>query len=74
MSVIGPRPLTSQAFDTYSDNTKCLIKKVRPGLSGIGSIVFRAEEEILHGASAPLIFMKMLLPHIRRTRGMVCLK
>ena len=44
MSVIGPRPLTSEAFESYSDNTKYLIKKVRPGLSGIGSIVFRAEE------------------------------
>lgn len=61
MSVIGPRPLTSQAFETYSDNTKCLIKKVRPGLSGIGSIVFRAEEEILHGASGSIDFYENVI-------------
>ena len=61
MSVIGPRPLTPQAFDTYSDITKCLIKKVRPGLSGIGSIVFRAEEEILHGASGSIDFYENVI-------------
>ena len=61
MSVIGPRPLTSQAFETYSDNTKCLIKKVRPGLSGIGSIVFRAEEELLHGASGSINFYENVI-------------
>lgn len=61
MSVIGPRPLTCQAFETYSDNTKCLIKKVRPGLSGIGSIVFRAEEEILHGATGSIDFYENVI-------------
>ena len=61
MSVIGPRPLTSQAFETYSDNTKCLIKKVRPGLSGIGSIVFRAEEEIMHGATGSIDFYENVI-------------
>ena len=61
MSVIGPRPLTSQAFETYSDNTKCLIKKVRPGLSGIGSIVFRDEEEIMHGATGSIDFYENVI-------------
>ena len=61
MSVIGPRPLTSQAFENYSDNIKCLIKKVRPGLSGIGSIVFRAEEEIMHGASGSIDFYENVI-------------
>ena len=61
MSVIGPRPLTSQAFESYSDNTKHLIKKVRPGLSGIGSIVFRAEEEIMHGATGSIDFYENVI-------------
>ena len=61
MSVIGPRPLTSQAFENYSDNIKCLIKKVRPGLSGIGSIVFRAEEEIMHGATGSIDFYENVI-------------
>ena len=61
MSFIGPRPLTSQAFESYSDNTKRLIKKVRPGLSGIGSIVFRAEEEIMHGATGSIDFYENVI-------------
>ena len=56
MSIIGPRPLTSKAFKTYSLNTQFLIKEVRPGLSGIGSIIFREEEEIMQGANASVDF------------------
>ena len=56
MSVIGPRPLTDQTFSCYSLDTQKIIKKVRPGLSGVGSIIFRGEEEIMHGASASLDF------------------
>jgi lipopolysaccharide/colanic/teichoic acid biosynthesis glycosyltransferase len=56
MSIIGPRPLTPQTFGSYSTETQEIIKKVRPGLSGIGSIIFRGEEEIMHGASASVNF------------------
>jgi len=56
MSVIGPRPLTSQTFNSYSQKTQKVINQVRPGLSGIGSIIFRGEEEIMHGASATVDF------------------
>jgi lipopolysaccharide/colanic/teichoic acid biosynthesis glycosyltransferase len=56
MSVIGPRPLTIQTFGAYSENTQGLIKQVRPGLSGVGSIIFRGEEEIMHGVTASVDF------------------
>lgn len=56
MSVIGPRPLTSQTFGSYSPSTQEIVKQVRPGLSGIGSIIFRGEEEIMHDASASVDF------------------
>ena len=56
MSVIGPRPLTAQTFASYSIKTQQTVIKVRPGLSGIGSIIFRGEEEIMHGASASVYF------------------
>ena len=56
MSVIGPRPLTTQTFSSYSIDTQDIINKVRPGLSGIGSIIFRDEEEIMHGNSASIEF------------------
>ena len=61
MSVIGPRPLTTQTFDTYSESTQDLIKQVRPGLSGVGSIIFRDEEEIMHGATASVDFYANVL-------------
>ena len=56
MSVIGPRPLTAQTFGSYSDSTQVVIKQVRPGLSGVGSIIFRGEEDIMHGATASVDF------------------
>ena len=56
MSIIGPRPLTPQTFGAYPQQSQELIKRVRPGLSGIGSIVFRAEEEIMHDAAASVDF------------------
>jgi len=56
MSVIGPRPLTAQTFEAYSENTQTVIKQVRPGLSGVGSIIFRSEEEIMHDVTASVDF------------------
>ena len=56
MSIIGPRPLTKQTFSSYSYATQTVIKQVRPGLSGIGSIVFRGEEDIMHGVNASVDF------------------
>ena len=47
MSIIGPRPQTPRCFLAFSEKSQEAIKKVKPGLSGIGSIVFRNEEEIL---------------------------
>jgi lipopolysaccharide/colanic/teichoic acid biosynthesis glycosyltransferase len=48
MSVVGYRPLVPQGYAMYSEETKRRLYKVKPGLSGIGSIVLRNEEAILH--------------------------
>ena len=56
MSIIGPRPLTTQNFRSYTKESQNSIKKVRPGLSGLGSIIFRNEEEILQGTWASKVF------------------
>jgi lipopolysaccharide/colanic/teichoic acid biosynthesis glycosyltransferase len=56
MSIIGPRPLTEQTFSSYSDTTQAIISQVRPGLSGVGSIIFRGEEDIMHGTTASVDF------------------
>lgn len=53
MSVIGPRPQTQRCFDAFPARSQAEIIKVRPGLSGIGSIVFRDEEELMHASAEP---------------------
>jgi lipopolysaccharide/colanic/teichoic acid biosynthesis glycosyltransferase len=47
MSVIGYRPLVRAQFDFYSEENKKVLYNAKPGLSGLGSIAFRNEEEIL---------------------------
>jgi lipopolysaccharide/colanic/teichoic acid biosynthesis glycosyltransferase len=47
MSLIGPRPQAKPHFEVFPEHVKREIIKVRPGLSGIGSIVFRDEDSIL---------------------------
>jgi lipopolysaccharide/colanic/teichoic acid biosynthesis glycosyltransferase len=49
MSIIGPRPQTQRCFDAFTPASQKAIVQVRPGLSGIGSIIFRDEENLLHG-------------------------
>ena len=47
ISIIGPRPLMRVGFNRYSSNFQNSVYNVKPGLTGIGSIVFRDEEKIL---------------------------
>lgn len=47
MSLIGPRPLAPVHFGMYAPELRALLSTVRPGLSGLGSIVFRSEDEIV---------------------------
>lgn len=51
MSVIGYRPFAKKHYELYSDEVKRNIRQIAPGLSGIGSVVFRNEEEILHSVT-----------------------
>lgn len=53
MSIIGPRPLHSKQFSFYSEEDQLIISSVKPGLSGVGSIVFRDEEKILQSSNNP---------------------
>ncbi len=56
MSVIGPRPQTQRCFDAFTAVSQAAIIQVRPGLSGIGSIMFRDEENMLHGQTDSVWF------------------
>lgn len=47
MSFVGPRPQMQIDYDIYPDHVREMIYSVRPGITGIGSIVFRDEERLL---------------------------
>ncbi|WP_425074106.1 sugar transferase [Sagittula sp. S175] len=64
MSVIGPRPQTQRCFDAFPDRSQAEIVKVAPGLSGLGSVVFRDEEEMMHAASDPdHVYDHLIMPY-----------
>lgn len=47
MSIIGPRPQTKNHVALFPEEIRHKVVQAKPGLSGIGSIVFRDEEDIL---------------------------
>ena len=47
MSIVGPRPQTPKNFEYFPPEGKEVILSMRPGLTGIGSIIFRDEESIV---------------------------
>ncbi len=65
MSVIGPRPQTNRCFLAFPKIAQEAIVRVKPGLSGIGSIVFRDEENILDDPSIDRLefYDKIIAPY-----------
>ena len=51
MSLVGPRPLTMEGFNRYSKAIQKSIYNIKPGLTGVGSIVFRDEIKLLNNYS-----------------------
>ena len=47
MSFVGARPLMKKSFDLYSDEIKAVVYNTPPGITGIGSVIFRDEEKII---------------------------
>ena len=47
MSIVGPRPLTVDQYNNYSEKQRRVISILTPGLTGIGSLIFRDEESIM---------------------------
>lgn len=47
MSVVGPRPVMQKSFAAYPLDVQKVIYNVKPGLTGIGSIIFRDEETLI---------------------------
>ena len=48
MSIVGPRPLVDEGFRMYPvEAQERIFASTKPGLTGIGSVVFRNEEELI---------------------------
>lgn len=47
MSIVGPRPLMKKSFEQYSDDVKAVVYNSLPGITGVGSVIFRDEEKIV---------------------------
>ena len=62
MSFVGPRPLTPKHYNFYSEDEKEIINQLTPGLTGVGAIIFRDEEEI---------FAKSKMGHEQTYRQMI---
>lgn len=64
MSLVGPRPQAVRCFNAFPEKFRASIIQVKPGLSGIGSIVFRGEEDLLNeGADSLAYYDQIISPY-----------
>lgn len=61
MSLVGPRPQTSKFFSLFSSRSQKAISSVRPGVTGISSLIFRDEEAMFRWADDPVHFDDTIL-------------
>lgn len=68
ISIVGPRPQTEECFLMFPAELRDKIYLSQPGLTGIGSVVFRNEEEMLDnkGKSAEQIYKEDIMPYKAR--------
>ena len=64
MSLVGPRPVVENQYNMYSDRFKKAAKCVAPGITGIGSIIFRDEEKYFTAdtAASNEIYKNKIIP------------
>lgn len=65
ISLVGPRPLVQKTFDAYSLEVQQKVYDVKPGLTGIGSIVFRDEESLIsnHKGDPHVFYKEVIAPY-----------
>ena len=63
MSIVGPRPLMEVSFNLYSAEVKKLIYNSKPGITGIGSLIFRDEEKTVSEAADPQKMYASIYPY-----------
>jgi lipopolysaccharide/colanic/teichoic acid biosynthesis glycosyltransferase len=63
MSVVGPRPQTPRCFEVFPKDLQPIISSIRPGLSGLGPVVFRDEENILSENDSVDFYDQVIAPY-----------
>jgi lipopolysaccharide/colanic/teichoic acid biosynthesis glycosyltransferase len=64
MSIVGYRPTVREHYNAYSEEARKKIACSRPGLTGLGAIFFRNEEEILQNFdNKDYIHKKIIMPY-----------
>jgi lipopolysaccharide/colanic/teichoic acid biosynthesis glycosyltransferase len=63
MSIVGPRPLMAVSFKLYDETIQQNIYNVKPGITGIGSVIFRDEEKLLSDAADPKEMYNNIFPY-----------
>lgn len=63
MSIVGPRPLMEVSFKLYPEEVQKVIYNCRPGMTGIGSLIFRDEEKIVSEAADPKAMYAAIYPY-----------
>jgi lipopolysaccharide/colanic/teichoic acid biosynthesis glycosyltransferase len=58
MSMVGPRPLVTATFEAYPVHMQKEVYASKPGITGIGSIIFRDEEKLLSLSASPQTYYK----------------
>ena len=62
MTIVGPRPLMETGFNLYTEEIKNKIYNVKPGITGIGSLVFRDEEKLISASDDPVATYHAISP------------
>ncbi len=63
MSIVGPRPLMDVSFKLYPEEVQKVIYNCRPGMTGIGSLIFRDEEKIVSESADPKAMYAAIYPY-----------
>jgi lipopolysaccharide/colanic/teichoic acid biosynthesis glycosyltransferase len=63
MSIVGPRPLMEVSFKQYPENVQEVIYNSKPGMTGIGSLIFRDEEKMVTEAEDPQVMYSAIIAY-----------
>ncbi len=63
MSIVGARPLMIVSFELYDEQVKSTIYNLPPGITGLGSLIFRDEEKLISNAADPREMYKQIYPY-----------